>query len=87
MAAVNLWEIAMIKLSALLTARRRRPPFLAITAGLGAAAVLAAGGAASAQARTGSETAMGAAVTGTASLYQRIQGELQPGPLDREMGS
>ncbi len=57
----------MMKLSALLTARRRRPPFLAITAGLGAAAVLATGGAASAQAGTGAETATGAAVTGTAS--------------------
>ena len=56
-----------MKLSALLTARRRRPPFLAITAGLGAAAVLAAGGAASAQARTGSQPATGDAVTGTAS--------------------
>ena len=67
MAAVNLWGIAMMKLSALLTARRRRPPFLAVTAGLGAAAVLAAGGAASAQAGAGAETATGAAVTGTAS--------------------
>jgi len=56
-----------MKLSALMPAQRRRPPFLAITVGLGAAAVLAAGGAVSAQARTGSETAAGAAVTGTAS--------------------
>jgi len=54
-----------MKLSALMTARRRRPPFLAITAGLGAAAALAAGGAAAAPAGTGSETAAGAAVTGT----------------------